>query len=185
MKSAGWGIERVLAGLRARTGARSARLLDRRTAAVLGQVGADGAEPAGLAAVVRGALAAAAGDGGFEDVVLAARDGLHVLCAAPSGPVLHVSIPRTGDVHLARRELVAPWVRAAVEQTVLQQPALSEVDGTGRGSTASTARAVQALDRLVALPRRAPERRDPGHGPTWSTDMDTLQRIKAGLVGLR
>ncbi|GAA2568231.1 hypothetical protein [Pseudonocardia hydrocarbonoxydans] len=175
-------VAEVLAGLLARTGGRTVRVVDGRTGDVVGTAGdaASGSDgPAAVAALLRDAPRPAAG---ADDVTLVTDRGVHVLRTGPvAGVFVHLQLDPGADPARARSALADPGLQDAVRRALgapnpsadpsrraapprqtapLRQPALA-VLATGRARTGDGARAVAALAALsgpdaapVVLPRR-------------------------------
>lgn len=116
----------ALAGLLARAGARTVRVVDGRTGTVVGIAGeAPGPDvPALVAALLREALPL--GAGGSDDVTLVTGRGVHVLRTGPvTGVFVHLQLDPGADVARARSALADPGVRDAVRQAVAPVPTRS------------------------------------------------------------
>lgn len=154
----GIALDAVLGEVLARTGARTVRVVDGRTRAVVAMAGVDaGDDIVSFAQLTALAALASAADGGLDDVVVGARDAVHVLRKADAmGSVVHVRLDHTGgDVAAARSALASPTVLDAV-RTVLPRPSPHPVAPHARHSS----------DPTPVLPR--PATSGPGRQPALS-----------------
>lgn len=185
-------LDAVVAELVARSGAQAARLVDARTGSVLSSAGTvAGDEVSTLVRMARDAAPMAVAGGGMEDLVLATRDAVHVLRTVTGG-FLHLRIRPEQNVEVARRALASPALRRALERVLAPAPVLPRPRvsadapalaalGAPAPMAGAGALAVLALGRL---PRREASR--PAAAPTvlnqnWALDVDTMQRLVAGL----
>jgi hypothetical protein len=161
-------LDDVLHEVLARSGARTVRVVDGRTRAVVAMVGdATDDDVAAFAQLMGVAAMAAAGDGGLDDVVVGTRDAVHVLRRADAmGSVLHVRLDRPGNVVEARSALASPAVLDAV-RSVLPRP---------------SPRPRHAIDQGPVIPRRPASA--PGGEPALAALSDDPLPLRTGELAV-
>lgn len=192
-------LDDALAGLLARAGGRTVRVVDGRTGTVVGVAGAAAPgsdDPAEVAALLREALPP--GAAGADDVTLVTDRGVHVLRPGPvAGVFVHLQLDPGADPAHARSALADPAVSDVVRRAVdavppvrsgpsesdppPRQPALAVLspDRVRTGDAARAVAALAALGRPAAAPPVLPRRRS--GSAVWSIPAARDAGCTAGL----